>query len=217
MSIKTWAKREVELACRHENPNRKDGEFDYRCACYESALEVFNVLCDQGHSGYSIHLTQNFLNRLIDGKPLTPIGDTDDIWTLSYEDADKKEYQCSRMPSFFKTVFLDGTVKYSDVDRVVCYDIRNAGYTNLFITELIDKMCPICMPYTPCDNPFKVYISSFLYDPKNGDYDTFAVKYVINPFGERINIYRYFKEHKKTFIEINSAEYMNRLNKRVDC
>ena len=24
-----WAKREVEIACKKENPNRKEGEFDY--------------------------------------------------------------------------------------------------------------------------------------------------------------------------------------------
>ena len=36
-----WAKREVEIACKKENPNRKESEFDYECACYESALKAF--------------------------------------------------------------------------------------------------------------------------------------------------------------------------------
>lgn len=49
-----WAKREVEIACKKENPNRKEGEFDYGCACYESALKAFESLCDDGHSGFSI-------------------------------------------------------------------------------------------------------------------------------------------------------------------
>ena len=31
MSMKEWAKKEVELACKHENPDRKEGEFDYGC------------------------------------------------------------------------------------------------------------------------------------------------------------------------------------------
>lgn len=35
-----WAKREVEIACKKENPNRKEGEFDYGCACYESAIKA---------------------------------------------------------------------------------------------------------------------------------------------------------------------------------
>ena len=35
MSMLEWAKREVEIACKNENPDRKEGEFDYGCACYE--------------------------------------------------------------------------------------------------------------------------------------------------------------------------------------
>ena len=27
--ILEWAKKEVEIACKRENPNRKKGEFDY--------------------------------------------------------------------------------------------------------------------------------------------------------------------------------------------
>lgn len=80
MSMKEWAKREVELACKHENPDRKEGEFDYGCACYESALKALTSLMEDEHSGFSINLTKQILNRLIDGKPLTPIEDTDDIW-----------------------------------------------------------------------------------------------------------------------------------------
>lgn len=34
MDMKEWAKREVELACKRENPDRKEGEFVYGCACY---------------------------------------------------------------------------------------------------------------------------------------------------------------------------------------
>ena len=33
-----------------------------------------------GHSGFSIQITKSILNRLIDGKCLTPIEDTPDIW-----------------------------------------------------------------------------------------------------------------------------------------
>lgn len=51
MSMKEWAKREVDLACKHDNPDRKEGEFDYGCACYESALKAFTSLMEDGHSG----------------------------------------------------------------------------------------------------------------------------------------------------------------------
>lgn len=46
MNMTDWAKREVEIACKRENPSRKEGEFDYGCACYESALKAFNCLME---------------------------------------------------------------------------------------------------------------------------------------------------------------------------
>lgn len=73
MSMTEWAKREVEIACKRENPDRKEGEFDYGYACYESALKAFYCLMEDWHSGMSIGITKNILNRLIDGKCLTPI------------------------------------------------------------------------------------------------------------------------------------------------
>ena len=36
-----WAEREVAIACGKENPNKKDREFDYDCACYKSALKAY--------------------------------------------------------------------------------------------------------------------------------------------------------------------------------
>ena len=57
-----WAEREVAIACEKEKEksNKKDGEFyySYGCACYESALKAFKTLCDDGHSGLSMKITQ---------------------------------------------------------------------------------------------------------------------------------------------------------------
>ena len=52
-NILDWAEREVAIACEKENSIKKDGEFDYGCACYESALKAFKSLCGDGHSGFS--------------------------------------------------------------------------------------------------------------------------------------------------------------------
>lgn len=102
MSMKEWAKREVEFACKRENPNRKEEEFDYGCACYESALKAFNCLMEDGHSGMSIGITKSILNRLIEGKCLTPIEDTEDIWNYIHDSKDGgKCYQCKRMGKKF--------------------------------------------------------------------------------------------------------------------
>ena len=74
MSMQTWAEKEIEIACK------RDGDWDYGCACYESALKAFKSLMGDGHSVFSIGVTKHILNRLIDGKPLTPIEDMDDWW-----------------------------------------------------------------------------------------------------------------------------------------
>ena len=131
MSMLEWAKREVEIACKNENPDRKEGEFDYGCACYEGALKAFETLCNQGHSGMSIKLTQHILNRLIDGRPLTPIEDTPDVWNgiTELKEDGTVEYQCNRMSSLFKKVHTDGSVEYTDVDRVYGVDIHNSDLT----------------------------------------------------------------------------------------
>ena len=109
MGMLDWAKREVEIACRKENPNRKKGEWDYGCACYESALKAFNSLTEDGHSGFSIGITKHILNRLIDGKPLTPIEDTYDAWDHNIIDVHDghTSYQCKRMSSLFKYVYIN--------------------------------------------------------------------------------------------------------------
>jgi len=120
-SMSSWAEKEVEIACKHERGDTPDGEWDYGCACYESALKAYKSLMGDDHSGFSIGLTKQILNRLIEGKPLTPIEDTDDIWNnLSrFWDGDDKytSYQCKRMSSLFKYVYADGTVKYKDINK----------------------------------------------------------------------------------------------------
>lgn len=128
-NMELWAENEISLACKHEKPDRKDGEWDYGCACYESALKAFKSLCEDGHSGFSIGLTKAILNRLINNKPLLPIDDTDDVWNdisdISGLKGEEVNYQCKRMPSLFKYVYADGTVEYIDVDRYHGVNINN--------------------------------------------------------------------------------------------
>ena len=48
MRMKDWAKKEVEIASAKERGNAPADEFDYGCACYDSALKAFNSLCEDG-------------------------------------------------------------------------------------------------------------------------------------------------------------------------
>lgn len=215
MSMREWAKREVEIACKYENPNRKDDEFDYGCACYESALKAFNSLLEDGHSGFSIGLTKQILNRLIDGKPLVPIEDTDDVWVeCGWSSDDKKtKYQCKRMSSLFKTVYPDGKIEYSDSNRTVMIELySNTTWHSGFINSIVGELFPLTMPYMPTEEPYKVYCEDFLTDPKNGDYDTIGVFYILKPDGEKHVVNRYFKEGNDRYgwDEISQEEFDER-------
>ena len=223
--ILDWARNEVAIACKKENPNRKEGEFDYGCACYESALKAFESLAGDGHSGFSIKMTQAILNRLIDGKPLTHIEDKDDIWNTGYEIQDKKIYQCKRMSSLFKHIQEDGTIEYTDNNYCYCINIHDSNdtYFSNFVSQLIYEKFPIIMPYMPANKPIKVYCEEFLTDKKNGDFDTLGVFYLIkeeNGQPNRIEINRFFKEMFETkdgkpWIEITKEEYDERKSKKI--
>ena len=229
MNLKEWAEREVEIACKKENTNRKAEEFDYGCACYESALKVFNSLIEDGHSWFSIRITKHILNRLIDGKPLTPIEDTDDVWDHNIIDVHDghTSYQCKRMSSLFKQVYNDGHIEYKDVNRVIAYDIDDPDltYHTGLADNIVNEMYPVTMPYMPCDKSFKVYFETFLTDKKHGDFDTRAVLYLTKPDGERVEINRYFREPESDaeeeltyygWIEISKEEYEERKARRID-
>lgn len=213
MGMLDWAEKEVEIACAREKALSEDSEeWRYGCGCYESALKAFRSLAGDGHSGYSIGITKHILNRLIEGKPLTPIEDTPDIWDdrTSINDDGSMTYQCGRMSSLFKDVSADGTVTYNDVDRVICFDINNPNltYHNGFVSNIINEMYPITMPYMPGE-PFYVACEDFLTDPKNGDFDTMGVLY-FKQGDRKQDINRFFKESETSWDEITKKEYLER-------
>ena len=226
----TWAEREVRLAIEREcqaAENSDDIGVRYATLCYNSALNAYNTLMEDDHSDMSISITKNILNRLIEGKPLTPIEDTDDVWNDGYsfgEEDDVTHYQCKRMSALFKEVYPDGTVKYSDVYRTVCYeedDEHHVPFYNGFVSNFIDEMYPITMPYT-ADTKYDVRILKLLTDRKNGDFDTISVEFVdIKKTGEdakRVYINKYFKEikDKPHWVEIDYDEFMRRDDAHLD-
>ena len=165
------------------------------------------LVTKDGHSGFSIGMTKQILNRLIECKPLTSIEDTEDVWDNTTDFGGHRgevaNYQCKRMSSLFKYVYVDGSVKYRDVNRFygVNLDNPNASYHSGLIDRVMEEKFPITMPYFPESKPFYVYCEEFLTDRKNGDYDTVGILYIIKPDGERVEINRYFKEGEKDFVK----------------
>lgn len=210
--MKSWAEKEVKLACEKEIANSEtDMEWDYGVACYKSALKAYHSLMNDGHSGFSIGITKNILNKLIDNKPLTPIEDTDDIWDYAEDRTHNLgyySYQCKRMSSLFKHIYPDGTIKYKDVDSHYCIDVDTGiSYHSGLVSRIIDELNPIQLPYYPPDNPIKVYCEEFLTDRRFGDFDTIGILYMVDPYGEKTEINRFFVETEDGWNEITQIEY----------
>lgn len=211
MSMLEWAENEVKLACEKENPDKKSGEWDYGCACYESALKAYKSLMQDEHSGMSFGFKRNILKRLLDEMPLSPIEDKPEVWSEVVDIVDNKtKYQCKRKSSLFKTVNNEtGEITYDDVDRVICIDKYGLSYTNGFITRQIDKLYPITMPYYPTGR-YYVYVTDFDTSAEPGYFDTIYIKKVKLPDGETKELNLFFKECDDGFVEIDINEYKKR-------
>lgn len=213
MEMLEWAKNEVAIASKRERGYKPENEWDYGAACYESAMKAFESLLKDGHSGMSIEFTKAILNRLIEGKPLTAIEDTEDIWTNKYTFSDEVTvYQCKRMSSLFKYVYPDGKIKYRDTKRMYCVNMKSpeVAYHNGFIRQIYDEMYPITMPYMSNDKPDVIVCDELLTDRKNGDFDTIAILYIKRPDGEKVEVNLYFKWEENGFAEITGREYFQR-------
>lgn len=210
MSMKDWAEKEIEIACKRENPNWDGESFDYGCSCYQSALKAYKSLCEDDHSGMSFDITKNILIRLMNGLPLSPITDDDFDEIDGYTSINGKTIQCPRMSSLFKEIDKDNNISYSDVNRYYCIDVNNPKntYGGGLGAILVDKLFPITLPYTPSVNKYKFYCEDFLQDPKNGDYDHQACFYVITPNGDKIELDEFYKEVDGEMIRVSKEEYL---------
>lgn len=199
-----WAKREVELALK----DCVEEDDVYVKDCITSALEIYEVLCNQGHSGLSVYVTKSVLDRLIDGRPLTPIEFNPEDWLETYYNPKTmvRTHQCSRMSSLFMDVDINGNRTLHDVQQFSCVHPNGSTSHFNFVDNLLRDMYPIKFPYMP-EGTYKVFVEDFLYDSKNGDFDTYAIYKVLEPNGEVKEINRYFKEDGSGWKEIDKAEF----------
>ena len=225
MSMLEWAEDEVKIACSgcQEEYDILD---DYVKGCYESALAAYKTLIDADHSGMSWSITASILKRLMDNLPLTPIEDVEDSWNLVREGRDDgtRTYQCKRRSSLFKTVTVDEeskeiSVTYSDVDRVVCYDIECGTTCHSGLADrIVDEMYPITFPYMPSNTPYKVQMRSFPHDSAElGVFDTEGLYYLTTPEGEKVMLNQFYKETEQGMSLISKEEYEERLAQHLKC
>lgn len=155
MSTYDWAKNELKLARENEVKEcKKEGDYqpgneDYGLMCYDDAEKLFDIFNEQGHTGYSAMVVCSIFERLVKGKPLTPVMDEEDQWriTHSFETTPEKRYQHKRMSGLFKYVKKDGTVSYYDIGRVKAYDGEHGAFSTHHIDDIVGEYFPITFPY----------------------------------------------------------------------
>ena len=215
MELISWAEKEIELL----KEASKGEECCYTIACAESALKALKALAEDGHSGMSISITNNILNRLIDYKHLTAIEDVPEVWGMisDRDDVDYVEYQCTRKPSLFKEVHPDGSITYNDNGRLYCVNKDNpdVSYSCGTATRILNELHPITLPYYPPTNRYKMICEDFLVDAANGDFDTQGFLELVHPDGTREEINKFFAEKNGEMVEITREEYEIRKENRI--
>lgn len=216
MNTYEWAQREIEIACENERkqcqkePDYQEGNEDYGIMCYQAAGELLKIFEAQGHSGYSAQLVKQIFNRLVDGKPLTPVTDEEDQWTeyAQYLSADDgiRRYQHKRMSSLFKRVNADSKISINDIDRVKVYDKEiDAYFSTRFIDGLVNEIWPIAFPYR--GEKIRVSIEEIVADDTPYS-DLLYVAKAVKEDGTEILIDRYFvKDEDGGYAELNSYQY----------
>ena len=204
MSMTEWGKKEIELAIEESKKEKlgegEDALNEYVEMVYKSALELFEKFCDQNHSGLSASLTKNVFNRLVEGKPITPINlESEDIWNSCDEEVGD---QCNRMFSLFRRKNPDGSYLYSDTDRIICQDIANKGhkFNSGLVNRIVNELIPIKSPYSPVERQITVYTADARSkNCTNGaDFDLFAIFYAYDKSAkQRIEINKFYKFEEK--------------------
>jgi hypothetical protein len=112
-----------------------------------------------------------------------------------------------------------GAVRFSDNDRILCKNLLGPDstyfYSN-FISRIIDGMFPIEFPYTPTKEKYIVYVTEFLMDSANGDFDTMNLVSVKLPTGDARPLNLYYKEENGRWSLITQDEWIGRKKKAFE-
>lgn len=207
-----------------------DDEYSYEFLCMDCAKDLYYELLRQGHNENSINVVIEFLKRLIDEKPLTPlIGDYEE-WVAMEGRIDLKtkknihmKYQNKRYANLFKDVYEDGDVVYRDNNRVTCYDPIMETYFDFGLANIIyDDMNPIKMPYYPGEYDVTITVFTFQYNKETADksdFDTAVILDIIDHDGDIEHVNRFFREPKEGeeptiggWVEIGIVELKDRVD-----
>lgn len=185
-----WAKNEVALAKKaHANDL-------YGNVCFDDALRALKAIGIEKHSGGSWAYTTNILYRLMRGLPLTPVTEEDFKDVKPYtEMGGHAVRQCPRQSSLFRYDWPDGRVRYHDQDRTACVDLDTGDTIGCWLSEIVDELYPITLPYMPGEAVYELYFRTehwHLKEASDGRYDiwVYMARYLLTPDRRRVVINR---------------------------
>lgn len=194
---KEWGLRELEL-CKKTAIDPSVVE-----AC-DTVVDIYKCVSEINDQALTT------LKKLLDQEILNPIVDDPEHWVECTKDEKCVGYRSVRKSSIFKDVYNDGTVEYTDVERIVCSTRgvhHHFGWAHRTAVELgfIPKLE---MPYTPAKRPYVIKTEDYLRDTKNGDFDTVALLNVTDPYGVVTDINKFYTtDETGEFVEISKGQY----------
>ena len=123
----------------------------------------------------------NHVACLLDGKPLTYIQESEDIWLDSLEN---DEYKCQNCMRYFdlgrRINKITGEIHYFDRNRfryLTGGKVAAIEHTPIRAVRdyMENELLPITFPYFPSASKIDVYLEDFLFDRRCGDFDTIRI------------------------------------------
>lgn len=197
-----WKK---EIALLKEK--QKGDEYgEHICDCI---YEVMDLISKQGHSGMSFSFLASYLKRLLSERPIFPITADPNDWE------DEKYGSCQNKRCYSIFLHKDGTIH--DTERAHFYDVEHdISFTSGMVSDLIDKIDPITLPYMPPVEPYIVVGASLLLSSDENGNDIIInnvpgsnyvrIDYIKTPKGRIIPVSKSIDYRKLKENEINAAD-----------
>ena len=208
MTLDNWAENEIGLACETAKNKYYEG-------CYKKVYEAFmSIMNDKSSCMCNMDFAEDTFRRLINDMPLTPIEDSDFYLPSNMRPVDKyvlerrglkSSIQCPRMIGLFKEELQDGTIVYRDIYRALSVEEGKPLLRTFLVSNAIDMIFPITMPYMPSLSNYYAYTDTVL--SKDMRMKAVHIQFVITPAKRKVDVDRYFKLEGAKCVEINKEEF----------
>ena len=143
--------------------------------------KIINILFKSNPSTNHYWFLINHVHYLLEGKPLTHIQESDDMWFDAYETDEHKCQTCVRYSDLHKRINkITGEISYWDRNRfryLTGGKVAAIEHTPIRAVRdyMENELLPITFPYFPSSSKIDVYMEDFLFDRRCGDFDMIRI------------------------------------------